>query len=165
MSDLDLFASYFTHSNQEELFRSGLLVERWATTYPMLFDDDDLRVARNQAEGGYHFYEWLAAVLIYHTRGLLSLVEKYQFKRHVAKQEKLDRLMPSEVIEFLRSHPEFGGVQCPDLLVYRPDFEDWFFCEVKGPTDRVRDEQIEFFQALSDMSGKPVRLVKFREMA
>jgi hypothetical protein len=165
MPDFELFASYFTHPGHHELFRSNELVTRWARTYPMLFDEDDLRIAQTQAEGGYHFYEWLAAVLIYHTHGLYSLVEQYQLGRHSSKQEKLAKLTTAEVVEFIRSHPEFGKVQCPDLIVYQPDYSDWFFCEVKGPTDRVRDVQVEFFRALSNLSGKPVRLLKFRDLA
>lgn len=79
MIDFELFASYTTHANHHDLLRSKELVVQWAKTYPMLFDEDDLRIAENQADMGHHFYEWLAAVLICHNHGLFSLVEKYQF--------------------------------------------------------------------------------------
>lgn len=134
---------------------------RWAKTYPMLFDEDDLRIAENQTEMGYHFYEWLAAVLIYHSHGLFSLVEKYQFASHPRKQDKVDKLVEPRIAELIRSHPDYGNAQCPDLLVYNPDHSDWFFCEVKGPADRLRSEQAEFFRALADLSGKPINLVEF----
>jgi hypothetical protein len=164
MIGFEQLASYTTHADHHDLFRTGELVERWAKTYPMLFDDDDLRIAQNQADMGYHFYEWLAAILIYHDHGLFSLVEKYQFDAHAKKHQKLDRLAEPEVAQFIRSHPDYGNAQCPDLLVYRPDYSDWFFCEVKGPTDRVRSEQAEFFRALTELSGKSIKLVEFKQI-
>lgn len=39
------------------------------------------------------------------------------------------------------------------------DFSDWFFCEVKGPRDRLAPEQKHKFEALATVSGKPVRLL------
>jgi len=39
----------------------------------MLFDEDDLRIAQNQAHLGYHFFEWLAAVLLYHMYGYFGV--------------------------------------------------------------------------------------------
>ena len=50
--------------------------------------------------------------------------------------------------------------QCPDLALYLPDFSDWFFCEVKGPTDRLSPAQKRYFSRLEDVSGKPVRSIK-----
>jgi hypothetical protein len=46
--------------------------------------------------------------------------------------------------------------------MYAPDLTDWFFCEVKGPRDSLRDEQCRKFKALADLSGKPVRLLRFQ---
>lgn len=164
MPDFEILASFVTHPNHHKLFRSKSLVLDWARTYPMIFDEDDIRIAENQAELGYHFYEWLAAVLLYHTYAYFSLVEQYQFKKHRTKQKILSELTRSNVIEFMRHHPKFGGVQCPDLLVYKPDYSDWFFCEVKGPKDRLRYEQIVFFRELSRVSGKAIRLIEFAHL-
>lgn len=164
MSDFELLASYKTHPDHYQKFRTVDIFSQWAKMYPMLFDRDDLRIANNQAKMGYHFYEWLAAVLIYHSFGFYSLVEQYQFKNHHNKMEKLARLTNSELIEFMRSHPDFGNVQCPDLLVYEPDYSDWFFCEVKGPKDRLRESQVEFFEALKSLSSKPIKVVEFQNM-
>ena len=50
--------------------------------------------------------------------------------------------------------------QAPDLLVYKPDFSDWFFCEVKGGKDRLREEQESRFEILSALSKKPVYMIK-----
>ena len=55
-----------------------------------------------------------------------------------------------------------GRAQAPDLLMYAEDLSDWFFCEVKGPGDRLRDEQVRKFELLANMTSKPVRLLEFR---
>ena len=49
------------------------------------------------------------------------------------------------------------------MLVYQPDLSDWYFCEVKGPTDRLRPEQEEYFEALSQVSGKEIKILRFQE--
>ena len=46
--------------------------------------------------------------------------------------------------------------------MYAEDLSDWFFCEVKGARDRLRDEQIRKFGLLAGMTSKPVRLIEFR---
>ena len=43
--------------------------------------------------------------------------------------------------------------------MYAPDLSDWFFCEVKGPRDRLRPVQVNKFEGLAMVSGKPVRLL------
>jgi hypothetical protein len=49
--------------------------------------------------------------------------------------------------------------------MYAQDLSDWFFCEVKGPSDRLRSEQIQRFQVLADLTAKPVRLLEFTDRA
>jgi hypothetical protein len=46
--------------------------------------------------------------------------------------------------------------------MYAEDRSDSFFCEVKGPRDRLRDEQRLKFELLAEMTSKPVRLLEFR---
>ena len=41
----------------------------WAQRFPELFDADDRRLAEAQGPLGYHFYEWLAAIVLHHTTG------------------------------------------------------------------------------------------------
>lgn len=161
MFEFEPLASFKTHPDLHIQFRSEELYNQWAHNYPMLFDSDDLRIAISQASMGYHYYEWLSAILIYHTLGKYSLIEQYQFKSHQRKYDKLIKLTTIDAIDFIRSHPEFGEVQCPDLLVYEPDFSDWYFCEVKGPNDRLRETQIEFFMELSKRTNKPIKTVEF----
>ena len=64
------------HPKRQEEFRSGGLGRVWMTRYPALFDDEDRRLYGTQGDT-YHFFEWLAAVLIYESTGYQSLIEKY----------------------------------------------------------------------------------------
>jgi hypothetical protein len=93
----------------------------------------------------------------------LSLVEHYEFKVQVRKREVAKRLLPPEVFTLVTDHKQtFRGVRCPDLLAYSPDFSDWFFCEVKGPRDRLRENQSRLFEELARVSGKAIRVMRFR---
>ena len=92
-----------------------------------------------------------------------SLVEKYQFKTHKRKWEVLLKLTSSKVFEYIISRGGEGHIQCPDLLVYTSDYQEWFFCEVKGPADRIRPEQTEFFRKLSKVTGRDIKLVEFKK--
>jgi VRR-NUC domain len=117
---------------------------------PGSFDDDDLRLANSQP--AIHFYEWLGAIVLHHTTGYLSLVEKYEFATHPRKQQIVAQLLPNPVRELLRDRTH-GRAQAPDLLMYAGDLSDWYFCEIKGPRDRLRDEQIRKFRLLADMTA------------
>ncbi len=155
--------TYEYSEQQRERFKTGALVEEWYETYPDIFDEQDLRIARNQAKLGYHFFEWLAAIIIYQTYGFLGLVEQYEFKSHQRKQDILRKLLSEELLNLVTNHKtHFKGVQCPDLFVHSPDYSGWFFCEVKGPRDRLSNVQTQFFKALSDMAQKPIRVIQFK---
>lgn len=152
------------HPQQWDRFVAGELWERWAKDYPDIFDPQDIKIARRQAgpRMRYHFHEWLAAVLIFHAYGYLSLIEQYEFKAHKRKQAVAKCLLPPEVFTLVTDHKRcFSGVQCPDLLCYSRDCSDWFFCEVKGPRDRLRESQLRFFGELKRVSGKEIRVVRF----
>jgi hypothetical protein len=133
------------------------LVRIWAKQYPKIFDKDDIRVTRKQQN--YHFFEWLAAIIIYNSTGYFSLVEKYEFQNHERKQKILRKLMTNEQITQIYLH----GAQCPDLLAYSPDHRDWFFCEVKGPRDKLRKEQITYFEKLKKFTGKRTYVIEFKK--
>ena len=128
----------------------------------MLFDANDTKIALNQRHLGYHYYEWFAAILLYHTRGFLSLVEAYAYKSHKRKRRILESLVTGNVLDFIASRGISSVTQCPDLLVYSPDGKDWFFCEVKGPRDQLREPQIRFFEELARVSGKDICVVQFQ---
>lgn len=158
---IDCIGNFEVNPKQRELFISGNLMQVWKDLYPDLFDEDDLRIAKNQRS--YHFYEWLSAILLYESTGFLSLVEKYQFSNHVRLQTILRQIVTSDVFDLLINSYRLYKVQCPDLLVYSPDLSDYFFCEVKGPSDRVRQVQVDFFTRLQDVSKKRVCYMQFRQ--
>lgn len=148
--------------SQRELWKSGHLAAEWADRFPELFDELDVQLVETQAQFGHHFVEWLTAILLYHTTGYLSLVQKYEFRKHRRKEEIVEKMLPVDVLTILRDRKEYGHAQAPDLLVYAPDFSDWYFCEVKGPGDRLGPEQKRKFESLATVSGKPVRLLHFK---
>jgi hypothetical protein len=146
---------------QKELFRKQNLWKEWRCQYPDLFDMDDERLAETQAGRGYHFYEWLAAINIFHATGWLSLVEKYQFKNHKTKRHVLQQLDALGLIERVLRVRSRAKAQLPDLLVYNPDYSDWFLCEVKGESDKLRGVQHRYFTRLEQELHKPVIVVRF----
>jgi hypothetical protein len=158
---LVLYGEFDFDQEEREAFRTGELPTRWRSDYPGLFDEDDARLAATQPTG--HYFEWLAAIRIYEDLGYLSLVEKYQFRRHRRKYEIFQALVPKEAVTLLASR-FLGARQAPDLLCYAPDKADWFFCEVKGGHDRMRDTQSTTFALLERMTSKQVRLITFKEV-
>ncbi len=132
-------------------------MREWKLRFPELFDEHDVAIAETQPD--LHFWEWLAAIVLYHTMGYRALIEKYAYPKHTWKQETVARLLPNDVQRVLRDRTEHGSTQGPDLLMYAPDLSDWFFCEVKGPRDHLRPAQVSKFEALAMVSGKPVRLL------
>lgn len=155
---MDLMKTYVHDPILHDSFQNGTLREQWAASYPFLFDDLDMKVAIHQPL--YHYFEWQAAVYIYEELGLLSLVEKYQFKKHKRQNEIFKSLVPDEVLQLIRSR-KYGSQQMPDLFVFSPDRSSWFFCEVKGNRDKERPKQTEFFNELNKITNNPVRLIKF----
>lgn len=154
--------TYYFHRKLREQFKLRKLTDVWFEQYPQIFDENDRLIAKNQPL--YHFYEWLAAILIFHTTGHLSLVEQYAYKRHHRKNQVLRDLLAADLLDFIMNHnAEYGKRQCPDLFVYKQDMSEWFFCEVKGPTDSISKGQERFFAALAERSGKPIQFVQFRE--
>lgn len=132
--------NFVFRKSQRELFRSGELVRQWRTRYPKLFDEDDERVLRTEHQRQYNFYEWLAAVLTFEATGYLSLVAKYTAKNHPLKNAQLRKALPVAVANWVFEN-ESGQ---PDLFVFSENYGDWFFCEVKGPGDRMRENQVEW---------------------
>jgi hypothetical protein len=156
---LELLGTFPFDPEHQALFRAGTLVRAWAAAYPMLFSTHDVRLAHSQRTR--HYFEWLAAVLLFHTQGLVS-VQKYEFPG--ASREKsatLRALLGAEVCDWLYSRQAQRVVQCPDLLVFNSDMSRAYFCEVKGPTDQLRLSQREFFRELAERTGKPVKLLAF----
>jgi hypothetical protein len=146
--------------NQRMQFQSGELPRKWYKEYPSIFDEDDLRLAFSRPT--YHFFEWLGAICLYQRSGYLSLIEQYQFKNHKHKQAILSRLNFPGLKKAMEYQLRINKTQAPDLLVYKPDYSDWFFCEVKGRDDPLSQQQRNHFTVLSEISGKPIYLIIFK---
>ncbi len=151
-----------TSHDQFERFKSGELAEEWYRTHSELFDEDDIRVARTQAKLGYHYFEWLSALTVFQSLGYLSLIESYEFKVQKRKQKIIQDLLPPEVLEVVQMPYDERKAQCPDLLCFMADYTDWFFCEVKGPKDELRDVQRDYFSLISSVSKKPIQVIQLR---
>ena len=117
-------------------------------------------MAQKNAYRGIGFYESLAAVLIYHATGHLSLVDYYQYGTHVRTNGVFRKLAGSEVTDVVRQTRTY----CPDLLVYKVDLSDWYFVEVKGPSDSLRVNQIALFDNLLRSTGKPIYIMQFTQL-
>lgn len=128
---------FFFHKSQREQFRDGKLVKEWLRRYPLLFDKDDERILRTEHQRQYNFVEWLAAILLFESTGYLSLVAKYTAKSHPLKHVLIRNTLPPKIGDWVFAN-ESGQ---PDLFVYSSDYKDWFFCEVKGPSDIMRKNQ------------------------
>jgi len=143
------------------------LAPQWRDMYPCLFDVDpewDRALFYNQGVVyGRHFNEWLASLVLYHVTGFHTLNQKYQFKKHKNKRKILESLcMPDSLHDLIDGSDK--SAQCPDLLVYDPkDRSKWFFCEVKGPRDRLQPNQLNLFHRLAITGGKPVYVLSIAE--
>jgi hypothetical protein len=130
----------------------------WAHQFPDIFDDRDLE--QTSTRPSHHFHEWFAAIHIYHRYGLLSLVEKAQFfGRHPRKKCVVERVMSADTCQHIHDVVRECGVQWPDLLVYSPHRKGLWFAEVKGPGDRLREEQLESHRLIRKL-GVKVRVIK-----
>lgn len=150
------------------------VIKEWYDTYHnvpegILFDEDDLKLATGpQHKAGNHIHEWFAAISLYKKTGYLSLVEKYESpKAHSRKHEIFKKLAGDDFARFAAGdRPAIGygeckkrdERQCPDLLMYAPDFSDWFFCEVKAG-ESIGGSQDNFFPIVKKMTNKPIYLM------
>ena len=141
-------------------WKSGQLVREWAAQFPQLFDERDLSHAVSVCGKGKLFWEWLAAILLHQTTGYFSLVTKYETTSHKRKRRVLERLFDQDVCYYLTRRP--SRALAPDLLMYAADYSDCFFCEVKGPSDQSRLEQMERFTEVAAKTGKSIEMIQFR---
>jgi hypothetical protein len=75
--------------------------------------------------------EWLAAIRIHQETGygcLLSYIEP----KGSPQVLKMQQVLPENVSSVVLNWGQYGSLP-PDLLFYKPDLTDWFFCEVKAP--------------------------------
>ncbi len=131
---------------------------QWMHQYPGLFDRDDLRLTESQPR--YHFNEWYAAMHIFQSHGALSLIEKYTTPRaHPRKRRLLERILSSGQRDDLNEIIWDYRVNPPDLFVYSLDHRRFWFVEVKGPRDRLAEEQVRSHLALRRRLKVPVQVM------
>lgn len=145
--------NFLFHPDRRKQFINGHLVKQWRNQYPDLFDEDDVRLTVSQPTA--HFYEWLAAILVYEATGFLNLVEYYISNTHPRKKALFREIVGEEIFRYVDTHQD--GV--PDLFLYAPDKKEWFFAEVKGNKDRIRNTQPERFAELLSLTGKEVDII------
>lgn len=115
---------------------------------------------------GRGFFETLGALILYHATGYLPLSSTWNFEFPVEEENAaVEKLMGSDLLRLIRDQrTEAGQTQAPDNLMYAPDFSDWFFADAKGPGDVLGVLQRKKFEAIAEMSGRPIRLLHFRSM-
>ena len=146
---------------QKQSFKSGELWRRWVDQYPFLFDEIDRGYFENQGKYGFGLVEALAAIFLYNATGYTSISGSYCYENQGTKPQIVKGLVSPETWKLIKQTRKYHS-QPPDLLSYIPNSKDYFFCEVKGPGDKVRETQELYFAELEKVSGKPVFLIAFR---
>lgn len=160
--------SYPKHLRKQFQHDPSGQIETWQRDYPFLFDVRDASLANdyNGRALSPHFLEWFAAITLYEKLGYYSLNRSYETVGHAAKQGLLRKLVSEEAFRFItKPHPVYGAGLCPELLLYRPDFSDWFFCTVKGAKGGPTPEQARFWRELLTITGRKIMQVTVKEIA
>jgi hypothetical protein len=157
----DELGSFIITKQQKARYKAGDLWHEWLEKYPGLFDEKDQESFRNQAVLGYGFVESLTAIFLYNATGYISVFGSFGYKSQPCKNALVEELVSKQTWEIITSMRKYRS-QAPDLLCYAPDKSDYFFCEVKGPGDRLRETQVQYFQLLQEVSAKPVYTVKYK---
>ena len=156
---MQLIGSFHVTKDQRAKWRALVLQPSWAQQYPQLFDDQDLRLATGpQGRAGYHMVEWIGAIVLHTLTGFHALVSKYQFANHPRKRKVVESLGLSDAL--CRGRHPFSNIQGPDLLMYSPNSQNFWFCEVKGPGDTLKPDQADYFRFLESSTGQKVQLLK-----
>jgi hypothetical protein len=130
-----------------------------AISFHSCLDHDDFTRASNRTRS-YFFFEWLAAIVLHQSTGFFALVTRYQ--TDARKRPLLPDILPPDVLAVLADRTRWGKTQGPDLLMYAPDYSDWFFWECKGSRDTVSDRQHGRFDDLVAAAKKPIRMLEFQ---
>ena len=160
----------FRQDQKDWFFKRGG-ARRWADDYKgTLFSVKDIEKLNNRLEiqnQNYYFVEWLAAITLFNRYGLRSLVGSYGSEKlaHKNKGEIIRQRVSDEVREAIMTKVPSAGTKqggLPDLFVYRPNSTtDWFFAEVKGPTDSINPSQVEKSDLLDKAAKRNVvRLIE-----
>jgi hypothetical protein len=153
--------SFVITKRQRECYKAGTLWADWLRKYPELFDEKDKQFFRNQAVYGYGFVEVLAMIFLYNSTGSIPIFGSFGLQTQPRKNLIVKEVVSERTWETITRMSEYHS-QPPDILAYAPDKSDFFFCEVKGPGDRLRETQAQYFQLLEEVSGKPVYTIRYR---
>jgi hypothetical protein len=130
-------------------WKRGRLHYRWFQENKLIFDEDDLRIARTQHSRGTHFGEWYTAIH-YAEDGYNVLVEKYtcgvRSGIHLRKRKFISEILGDDALSTFRNWKKQFDCQVPDLFVFKG--KEYFFVEVKKDRDYVRASQKEYFKRI-----------------
>ncbi len=143
-------------------WKRGKLHYKWFRQHRNTFDEDDLRIVRNQHSNGNHFGEWFTAIH-YAEKGHGVLVEKYMYGNHSRKRAVVSEIFGDRGLNLLRKWRRLYHCQPPDLLVFKGS--RYFFVEVKRGRDFVRDCQKAYFKNIERVFGCPVVIVDLKILA
>jgi len=146
---------------QKELHKNGVSWKKWIIDYPMIFDEKDQQYLRSQSQYGYLLFGSLTAIFIYNSTGYIPVFGSYFNKGHVRKRKIVKSIVSPATWDLLENMKEWE-CQPPDVFAYAPDESDYFFCEAKGPGDKIRPKQEKYFRELERVSGKPVYTVTYK---
>jgi hypothetical protein len=151
---------------QRRAFKAGIW-QQWIKDYPDYFTIEE-GWSRIQMEAGYGFFEMLTAVSLIQATGYRLLGWGNRNPKNTPKKtfDILQRLLPDELFHLAFYGKVFEGhsPQPPDLFLYHPDFSNFFFCEVKGGTDRLSKQQKAYFEEIDRLSDGRVYLCKWRRI-
>jgi len=130
-------------------WKRGRLHDKWFRENKLIFDEDDLRIARTQHSRGTHFGEWLTAIH-YAKLGYNVLVEKYtcgvRSGIHPRKRKFISKILGDDALKTFHKWKGQFDSQVPDLFVFKG--KEYFFVEVKKGRDAVRACQNEYFKRI-----------------
>ena len=86
---------------------------------------------------------------------------KVYFESHPKKKPIFEKELDAQARNVLADICDRFGVQGPDLLVYKPG-EHYWFAEVKGPGDRLAENQRQSHTAIRRQLGVEVELISVR---
>lgn len=147
------------------LWKRGRLHYKWFQEYRSIFDEDDLRIVRNQHLDGKHFGEWFTAIH-YAEKGYAVLVEKYMYGGrsgiHARKRGCIREMLGEGALKKLRKWKVQYHSQPPDLFVFNG--KDYFFVEVKRDRDLLRECQRAYFKKIETTFRRGVVIVDLQPM-
>lgn len=140
-----------------QLWKPRKLYEAWYWEYEGLFYEEDVRHAKSFVPGGYLFGEWFTAIHFY-KQGYRVLNEMYFQRPQRQKRAALARVLDREKFALITGNTLYP----PDLFVYDPKNNLYFFAEVKLPGDRLSENQKKSFREIEKRMACQVLIVNLK---